>query len=197
MGAYSNVRSHTASHGASAPSYANYFAAAVRKTASRLAGSGKAYIRQDLNKAAFSIGSLLHLEGADETFARCALLDAALRVDESAPSGAFSRIVASAFDAGRMAPKTPPRDQSQHLTSQQTHQREQRRDEAPAERVSSTEMERFWAGLVAVDHEEATPVAQWLERRFKGWPLDTWIRHDLLRAIPTPSPSQRAAPRPP
>ena len=187
MGAYSNVRSHTASHGATAPSYANYFAAAVRKTASRLAGSGKAYIRQDLNKAAFSIGSLLHLEGADETFARWALLDAALRVDESAPSQAFSRIIASAFDAGRMAPKTPPRDQSQQLNSHHTHHREHRRDEVPAERVSSEELRRFWAGLVAVDHEEAAPVAQWLDRRFRGWPLETWSRHDLLRAIPTPA----------
>ena len=186
MGTHFNGRPRDSAYRSAPSLYANYFATAVRKASSRVAGSSRAYIRPDLNKAAYSLGSLLHLDGADETYARCALIDAARSVDDSASLTRLSQVIDRAFAAGRKNPKTPRHNESRPLTLQETHPREAQPQTKPVKRVSSEDLERFWSGLVGVDDPQAGLVADWLGRRFPGWPLARWVHHDLLRAIPTP-----------
>lgn len=168
-------------------SHARYFAKALESAAATVTASGD-YTRQDLNRAAFRVGGLLHLDGADESQAVTRLTDAALDANPKLEPrrGAVEREVREALTAGRSKPYTPP-DTGRGLHSQPMPPRPPRpmppRPPEPP-KVSPAELAAFWRSLAYVTAPAAAPVAAWLRRRFPAWPLTAWLVADLVRALP-------------
>lgn len=174
-------------------SRSRYFAKALESAAATVTASGE-YTRQDLNRAAYRVGQLLHLDGADESQAVARLTDAALDANPKLKlrRGAVEREVAEALTSGRSKPYTPP-DTGRGLYPQPMPPRPPARPPtAPAAtptppavaKVSPAELAAFWSSLAYVTDPAGAPVASWLRRRFPAWPLTAWLVADLVRALP-------------
>jgi hypothetical protein len=173
-----------------------YFAAALEGIAATVTAAGD-YTRQDLNRAAFKVGGLLHLDGADERLAVSRLADAALSANPKLDRDKLAREITETLTAGRSKPYTPP-DRGARTYAAPMPRPAPPKPAAPAPaaapKVTPEELEAFWSSLAYVADPAGAPVAAWLRRRFPAWPLTAWLVGDLVRAIPerglvTPLPS--------
>ena len=176
-------------------SRSRYFAKALEGAAATVTASGE-YTRQDLNQAAYRVGQLLHLDGADESEAVARLTDAAHAANPKLKRDKLAAEIRGALTSGRSKPYTPP-DTGRGLYPQPMPPRP--RPTPPAApptppavakvapavaKVAPSELAAFWSSLAYVTDPAGAPVAAWLRRRFPSWPLTAWLVGDLVRALP-------------
>jgi hypothetical protein len=169
-------------------SRSRYFAAALEGIAATVTAGGD-YTRQDLNAAAFKVGGLLHLDGADESQAVARLTDAALSANPKLDRDKLAREITKNLNAGRSKPYTPPDKSRAAYAAPMPPRPRPTPPAAPpaaptAAKVSPAELAAFWSSLAYVTDPAAAPVAAWLRRRFPSWPLTAWLVGDLVRALP-------------
>ena len=169
-------------------SRSRYFAAALEGIAATVT-AGDDYTRQDLNAAAFKVGGLLHLDGADESQAVTRLTDAALSANSKLNRDKLAAEIRKALTSGRSKPYTPPDKGRGAYAAPMPPRPRPTPPAAPpaaptAAKVSPAELAAFWGSLAYVTDPAGAPVAAWLRRRFPSWPLTAWLVGDLVRALP-------------